>query len=170
MPKTQVAESVVELLHMEMVDYITNVSHKDSKDKAYIVLENLGFQVGQKMAARLTKDRPRFIDNLDIIKFLCKDFWMENFKKNVDNLRTNHKGTYVLHDSKFKFLQRISTIDSKETEELSKNYVTFTTGLIRGALNVLGVDAVVTAEIQSLPACNCFNYLKSKRFIQNSGK
>jgi len=43
----------------------------------------------------LSKDRPRFSDTLDIIKFLCKDIWAAVWDKQVDNLRTNHRvGTY----------------------------------------------------------------------------
>lgn len=37
------------------------------------------------------RDRPRFTDNLDVIKFLCKDLWTVLFKKQVDNLKTNHR-------------------------------------------------------------------------------
>ena len=40
---------------------------------------------------RFTKDTPRFKDDLDIMKFLCQDFWNTVFKKQVDNLRTNHQ-------------------------------------------------------------------------------
>jgi len=40
---------------------------------------------------RLTKDTARFKDELDILKFVCKDFWTCVFKKQIDNLRTNHQ-------------------------------------------------------------------------------
>jgi hypothetical protein len=42
---------------------------------------------------RTAQDRNRFNpqNSLDIIKFLCKDFWNETFGKQVDNLRTNHR-------------------------------------------------------------------------------
>lgn len=40
---------------------------------------------------RYSKDQPRFSDTLDIIKFICKDFWNAVFRKQVDNLKTNHK-------------------------------------------------------------------------------
>ena len=40
---------------------------------------------------RYTMDRPRFSDHLEAIKFICKDFWSELFKKQIDNLKTNHK-------------------------------------------------------------------------------
>src|SRR5450432_657136 len=38
-----------------------------------------------------SRDRPRFTDNLDVIKFLCKDLWTIVFKKQIDNLKTNHR-------------------------------------------------------------------------------
>lgn len=40
---------------------------------------------------RFSRDRPRFNDTLDVIKFLCKDLWMLVFRKQVDNLKTNHR-------------------------------------------------------------------------------
>jgi hypothetical protein len=33
----------------------------------------------------------RLIEQLDIIKFICKEFWKEVFNKSIDNLKTNHK-------------------------------------------------------------------------------
>jgi len=36
-------------------------------------------------------ERPRFSDHLEAIKFICKDFWSEIFKKQIDNLKTNHR-------------------------------------------------------------------------------
>jgi hypothetical protein len=154
MGKTQVADCCFEFLHFELVDYIYKTSpYKDSKEKAYIVLENLGFGVGQRLAARLSKDRSRFVDNLDIIKFVCKELWMELFRKQIDNLRTNYKGTYVLNDAKFKFFQKISGVESKETTEFAKQHVVYTCGIIRGALNVLGIETIVTGDIQVIPSC-----------------
>jgi len=41
--------------------------------------------------SRFSRDRPRFADNLDVIKFLCKDLWTILFRKQVDNLKTNHR-------------------------------------------------------------------------------
>ncbi|CAI5476658.1 unnamed protein product [Closterium sp. Yama58-4] len=71
-------------------------------------IEAIGFQVGQQLVERFTKDRARFTDHLDVIKFICKDFWAEVFKKQVDNLKTNHRGVFVLQDNKFRWLTRIS--------------------------------------------------------------
>lgn len=57
---------------------------------------------------RLTKDWPRFKEELDMLKFLCTDFWSSIYQRQVDNLRTNHQGVYVLFDNEFRFLSRIS--------------------------------------------------------------
>lgn len=43
---------------------------------------------------RLTRDTPSFKDELDIMKFICKDFWTKVFRRQVDNLRTNHQVTF----------------------------------------------------------------------------
>ena len=40
---------------------------------------------------RFTKDSSRFKDELDTMKFICKDFWNYVYKKQIDNLRTNHQ-------------------------------------------------------------------------------
>ena len=40
---------------------------------------------------RFSRDRPRFTDTLDMIKFLCKDMWTLVFRKQIDNLKTNHR-------------------------------------------------------------------------------
>ena len=60
-------------------------------DSVYVRLERLGFRVGQGLSERFSRDRPRFTDSLDVIKFLCKDLWMVVFKKQIDNLKTNHR-------------------------------------------------------------------------------
>ena len=41
--------------------------------------------------ARFSRDRPLFTDTLDMIKFLCKDIWTLTFRKQIDNLKTNHR-------------------------------------------------------------------------------
>lgn len=64
---------------------------------------------GSRPRRSFSRDRPRFNDTLDVIKFLCKDLWTLVFKKQVDNLKTNHRGIYVLTDNAFRPLARMST-------------------------------------------------------------
>lgn len=40
---------------------------------------------------RFSRDRPRCNEPLDVIKFICKDLWSLVFRKQVDNLKTNHR-------------------------------------------------------------------------------
>jgi len=47
-----------------------------------------------RFTVRITRDCPRFKDELDLMKFVCKDFWMALYRKQVDNLRTNHQVSY----------------------------------------------------------------------------
>lgn len=43
---------------------------------------------------------------LEAVKFICKDFWMAIFHKQMDRLQTNHRGTFVLKDLDFVWLKR----------------------------------------------------------------
>merc|ERR1719244_514785 len=100
---------------------------------------------------RFTKETPRFKDELDIMKFICKDFWTCLFRKQIDNLRTNHQGIYVLQDNSFRFLSKASC--DRQYLEASPKFVAFTCGLVRGSLANLGVNTIVTAEVTNMPAC-----------------
>lgn len=48
------------------------------------------------LACRYARDKGRLGDPLEAIKFLCKDFWQALFKKQVDNLKTNHRVSETL--------------------------------------------------------------------------
>ncbi|XP_069764649.1 trafficking protein particle complex subunit 6b-like isoform X1 [Narcine bancroftii] len=69
----------------------------------------MGFRAGQGLIERFTKETPSFKDELDIMKFICKEFWTNLFHKQIDNLRTNHQGTYVLQDNRFRLLTSVSS-------------------------------------------------------------
>ena len=43
-------------------------------------LELLGFNTGYRFIERLAKDYPKFKDELDLLKFICKDFWVAVFR------------------------------------------------------------------------------------------
>ncbi|KAI9335935.1 BET3 family protein [Obelidium mucronatum] len=128
-------------------------SSDEDREAAYFKLESLGFRVGLGLAEKATRDRPRFSDNLDIVKFICKDFWLTVFNKQIDNLKTNHRGVYVLTDNNFKWFQRMAGASAAETAQLAFPHAAFPCGLIRGALSSLGVSSVVLAEVSALPQC-----------------
>jgi len=147
-----------ELLHLELVSQVIHNQDntqsgdiKTSDPSATSKLELLGFNTGYRFIERLSKDYPKFKDELDLLKFICKDFWVAVFRKQIDNLRTNHQGVYVLQDNSFKFLSKSS--QDRQYLEASPKFVAFTCGLVRGSLANLGVNTVVTAEVTSMPAC-----------------
>lgn len=74
----------------------------------YTALEYIGFNTGYRLIAQLTREVSRFNDELETIKFICTDFWTLVYKKQVDNLRTNNHGIYVVQDRAFRFLTRIT--------------------------------------------------------------
>ncbi|KAL4737239.1 transport protein particle component [Aspergillus similis] len=124
---------------------------EEMKETAFFRLESLGYRVGQGLAERFSQDRPRFTDNLDIIKFLCKDLWMTLFKKQVDNLKTNHRGVYVLTDNSFRPFAKMSMSSRNEAVSRAQAYLWFPCGVIRGALFNLGIHTTVQAETTELP-------------------
>jgi len=149
-----------ELLHLELVSQIihnqdktinTTDTSNNSDSTATSNLELLGFNAGYRLIERLAKDYPKFKDELDLLKFICKDFWVAVFRKQIDNLRTNHQGVYVLQDNSFKFLSKAS--QDRQYLEASPKFVAFTCGLVRGSLANLGVNTIVTAEVTNMPAC-----------------
>lgn len=88
--------------HMAMAFYLCYGCHCCKEIcEVYVVLY-------LKYVFRLTKEWPRFKDELDTMKFICTDFWSSINKKQIDNLRTNHQGVYVLQDNAFRFLTRLS--------------------------------------------------------------
>lgn len=129
---------------------------------------------------RTAQDRNRFNPQnaLDVIKFLCKDFWMETFGKHVDNLRTNHRardapprraagafpnsahrwrplargatqGIYVLIDQRFRWLLRMSLADADD--DVRRIFTAVPCGLLRGALTALGMPCTITADASQAP-------------------
>lgn len=146
---TEVEEVPFQLLHGELVNHILDKSGPE-RVKALSDVESIGFSSGYRLIEKITREHPKFKDELELMKFICKDYWMCVFRKQIDNLRTNHQGVYVLQDKSFKYLQTVSA--SKQYFENSSVFLIFTCGLIRGSLANLGVKSVVTTEVASLPA------------------
>uniref|UniRef100_A0A452DMH4 Trafficking protein particle complex subunit 6A n=1 Tax=Capra hircus TaxID=9925 RepID=A0A452DMH4_CAPHI len=139
-----------EFLHTEMVAELWAQDPDPGpggQKTSLLVLEGMGFRVGQALAGLLPVPHP----GLDILKFLCKDLWVAVFHKQMDSLRTNHQGTYVLQDNNFPLLVRMAS-GLQYLEEAPK-FLAFTCGLLRGTLSTLGVKSLVTASVAALPAC-----------------
>lgn len=88
------------------------------QEAAFYRIEQLGFQVGQRLLLQClhrTAPSTRLPQQIDQIKFLCKDFWQAVFGKTIDNLKTNHRGVFVLQDRSFDWIARFSA-DASATE------------------------------------------------------
>ena len=79
----------------------------------------------------------------------------------VDNLRTNHRGTFVLKDVNFRWVSKLSSdppapgaVPYVSAADLAKDYLYLPCAMIRGALCHLGVECTVTADCTALPACD----------------
>ncbi|XP_055700855.1 trafficking protein particle complex subunit 6b-like [Phlebotomus papatasi] len=144
-------DAVLEYLHIELVNYVLSDKDVKKNENDLSDLEYIGFTTGYRIIERLTREWPRFKDELETLKFICTDFWSSIYKKQIDNLRTNHQGVYVLQDNAFRFLTRISS--GTQYLEHAPKYVAFTCGVIRGSLLNLGISSTVTAEVQALPSC-----------------
>ncbi|KAI0383058.1 transport protein particle component [Hypomontagnella monticulosa] len=123
----------------------------EERDAVFFRLEGLGYRVGLGLVERFSRDRPRFNDALDAIKFVCKDLWMLVFKKQVDNLKTNHRGVYVLTDNAFRPLARMSADPGGHAVARAQPFLWFPCGIVRGALAAMGIAATVQAETSELP-------------------
>ncbi|KAG9693242.1 transport protein particle component, partial [Aureobasidium melanogenum] len=120
-------------------------------------LDSLGYRVGLGLVEKLSQNSPRPTTALDMIKFICKDLWQVVFRKQIDNLKTNHRGTFVLTDNKFLALGRMS-VDrgrgargAEEALRKAQPFLYFPCGIIRGALAGFGLTVSVHAETTELP-------------------
>ncbi|KAL2202562.1 transport protein particle component [Sarocladium strictum] len=134
-----------------LVEKEGDAGEEEEADAVHHRLEMQGYRVGQGLVERFSRDRPRFNDTLDVIKFLCKDLWSLVFGKNIDNLKTNHRGVYVLTDSHFRPFARMSTEAGGQAVVRAQPFLSFPCGIVRGALAALGIVATVQAEINELP-------------------
>lgn len=135
----EVEEVPFQLLHGELVKHVLSRTDQE-RVKALSDVESIGFSSGFRLVEKITREHPKFKDELELMKFICKDYWVCLFRKQIDNLRTNHQGVYVLQDKSFKYLQPISA--SKQYFEDSSVFLIFTCGLIRGSLANLGKKSI----------------------------
>uniref|UniRef100_A0A0X3Q059 Trafficking protein particle complex subunit 6B n=2 Tax=Schistocephalus solidus TaxID=70667 RepID=A0A0X3Q059_SCHSO len=142
-----------EFLLYESVKYFSKQTENlfDGHVTCARLMENLAYRVSQQLIEKMTKNLMKFQSELDIVKYICKDFWTYIFRKPISSLKTNNQELYVLTDSAFFFLNRVDP--SQQYSPLMEMLLAFPCGLLRGALTSLGVKCIVKAEIPQLPAC-----------------
>lgn len=121
-------------------------------------LERMGASVGYRLTERLSFSKTWTptkqggdlaaavaAQQLEAVKFLCKDVWSELFNKQIDKLQTNHRGVFVLKDLNFLWLS-----DAFGNSEAARCHamllLAFPCGLIRGALSNLGIPCAVSCD------------------------
>lgn len=157
-PRRRCAEVCLDLLTIEAARLFTE---RQQGPAAAAALEAIGFRVGRQLAEKYSRDKARLGDTLEVIKFVCKDFWQVVFKKQVDNLKTNHRGIYVLQDNNFRWLARVAPTAAglsgpAKQEHLAKSaapLLFLPCGILRGALTHLGLSCTVEGDARAWPGC-----------------
>lgn len=115
---------------------------------------------------------PAAVDHLEAVKFVCKEFWTEIFRKQVDKLQTNHRGTFVLKDGDLRWLRALPEGD-EEGRIAAVAILAFPCGLIRGALANLGMDVSVSCDFladgKKMSACSFNIRVKNPSAVDGGG-
>ncbi|EPX72725.1 TRAPP complex subunit Trs33 [Schizosaccharomyces octosporus yFS286] len=131
----------------------TAVSNDERMEKGHNFLENIGFQVGRKLSERLLLTRNRITESIDVMRFLCRELWPIVFRKQLDNLKTNRKGTFVVTDNYFFWFSKMTAATGTEMKEYTTPYLYFPSGFIRGVMHAFGYPVQVIAQCPNLPMC-----------------
>lgn len=93
MTETLFKSLFVQLIELSLRQSIPDDSEIPQPDQelAFYRIERIGYQVGQRLIDRLVLGHRLFTDQLDILKYICKEYWMTLYQKQIDNLKTNHK-------------------------------------------------------------------------------
>ena len=159
METRSISETAFTMLIREVVFYEAPAQEGESGKETQEVemartqrIEMMGYEIGYRFMERMSMDQ-KFLGftELDLIKFICKDFWDEIFKKKIDKLQTNHKGVFVLFDNSFRWLEKHASDDQK-TRDAATTLLHFPCGILRGALANLGMPVIVNADFSRLPA------------------
>ena len=124
-------------------------------------LELIGARIGERLAELATTTTiamDPFGDQQEAIMCACKEFWSLAHGRRVDKLKTNNRGTFVLHDDGFTAMRSVTriargggiggvdAIDANEDAHV-RCALAFHAGATRGGLRALGVRATVAGEV-----------------------
>jgi hypothetical protein len=175
---SQISDAAMEFLMTEVLRYVETSTPCEgkteeqaifAKEMAAAKMERMGYSVGYRLCERLAQDRcfnasgnkdPAMAvaaSQLEAVKFLCKEVWMEVFRKQIDKLQTNHRGVFVLKDLELRWLTRLPS-NQEVARVTAIQLLAFPCGIIRGALMNLGIPAVVSCDFladgQNMSACS----------------
>lgn len=151
--------SCVEYVVAETVRYYRERERMETGPPVAASLGSAGFEIGKVLGERLSRDKGPMASPLEVMKWICKEFWKSVFGKGIDNLRTNHKGTFVLRDTQFTWTRNlcqnvVGGVERLPNSLLAGDYLVLPCGILRGVLSSFGIDATVTADATALPQCD----------------
>lgn len=132
-------------------------SENIGSDEVTLRIESYGYSLGLRLTEVLmykaAANTSKIVDILDIMKFVCRDVWKCLYGKQMDNLRTNHRGTFVLIDNSYRVISGLNSAKGNpDSVNKARSYLWFPCGIIRGILMSFGIEAYITAEISQFPA------------------
>ncbi|KAH3757871.1 trafficking protein particle complex subunit 6B [Pelomyxa schiedti] len=176
--------SVFEYLCTEMVAYAVRTAGAHPEVGSPVQrLDAMGFSVGEKIVERITREKSRFHNNAELLKFITKEFWTATFRKEAEFSPSG--AHWVITDSSLlkhmSFMPdapvatppvALSTSTLPSSTPTTSSAITpgspssantrtsmltlhtaFFCGVIKGALSNLGVMCSVAADATSLPTC-----------------
>lgn len=87
----RIVDEIREQQQAQHVGNATTAQKTADDDDVYFRVEQYGYRLGRGLAEVFTRERGRFANQLDVMKFICKELWPLVFKKQIDNLKTNHR-------------------------------------------------------------------------------
>ncbi|KAK4535138.1 hypothetical protein CDCA_CDCA04G1163 [Cyanidium caldarium] len=129
-------------------------------------IESIGFRVGERLAERCLLHAITLSDRvieLDAVKFVCKDVWQALFGKQVDNLKTNHKGVFVLFDARLRWLRRVR--ETPVSDGVPAMWGIFPAAVLRGALTHLQHPCRIRVQCEPAPPSAVFT-VKMMRVVE----
>lgn len=156
----EVARSLVDITLLELINanIATGGTRDDIQEMAFYRLEKIGFTIGEKLISSLLATSPAPpTDHLQIMKYICCDFWQHCFNKQIDTLKTNHRGVFVLVDNDVAALRPfvMGAGGGEEAARWTVLYLAVPCGLVRGALSGgFQVKATVKAQLTCYPICS----------------
>eukprot|EP01013_Petalomonas_cantuscygni_P002262 TRINITY_DN1229_c0_g1_i2.p2 TRINITY_DN1229_c0_g1~~TRINITY_DN1229_c0_g1_i2.p2 ORF type:complete len:112 (-),score=3.94 TRINITY_DN1229_c0_g1_i2:601-936(-) len=91
-----VSLSLFQLLHNEIVGYAHSV-HPTNPVAHAGTLERIGKRAGEAFVLRVAHARLINPNNVqEVLKFVCRDFWVRAFSPPAPSLKTNHRGMFIV--------------------------------------------------------------------------
>lgn len=130
--------------------------------KADAHLWHIGQQLGKQLTEIVSEERERLHSSgkpdsaLEAVKLVARDVWAKAFGQSIDSLKTNHRGTFHLKVNAFSWASNLpqSLLMDASLDDAAHPFLQLVTGLVHGALLLLGYDCSVNASVEHLNRSN----------------